>query len=147
MAIKYCWAATRRESSLKGVMKLLFSGLCGFPWCFTVPVCGGVGCFCVVVCLPVPCFVVRFIALLRLFVALSPVLAQRPWVWRCCALWRCLWCVVVFLVVLSLVARLVRCCGVLCWRVYVVLPCAVFRCCFGRWLVPGVAACFLGVCW
>ena len=82
----------------------------------------------VVVCLPVLSFVVRFVALLLLFVASSPVLARCLWVWRWRALWRFLWCIVLFLLVLCLVARVVRCCGVLCRRACFVSPCVVFRC-------------------
>ena len=104
---------------------------CGFPLCFAVPVCGGLGRF--VLWCASPCCVVWFVLLrcisfFLLFSVLSPVLARRPWVWRCCALRSYLWCVVLFLLVLCWVARLVRCCGVLCWRACVVLPCAVFRC-------------------
>ena len=85
-----------------------------------VPVCGWLGCVHVVVshallCLPVLGCVVCFVAVILLFAALSPVLARRPWVWRCCALWRCLRSVGLFLPALCLAARLVRCCGVLSW--------------------------------
>ena len=107
---------------------LCWRALCGFPRCFAVPVCGDLGRFRVVVCLLVLCCVLRFFAVLLLFVALSPVLARCPWVWRWRALWRFLWCVVLFLLVLCLVARLVRCCCVLFWRACFVLPCVVFRC-------------------
>ena len=75
----------------------------------------GLGCFPVVVCLPVLFLVVRFVAVLLLFVALSPVLARCLRVWRWRALRGFLWCVVLFLLVLCLVARLVPCCGVPCW--------------------------------
>ena len=102
--------------------------LCCFPWSLAVPVCGGLGPFCVVVCFILLCFVVRFVAVLLSYVALSSVLAPCPWVWRCGALRRRLWCVVMFLLVLYLVACLLRCCGVLCWHACVVLACAVFCC-------------------
>ena len=80
------------------------------------------------VCLPVLCGVVRFVAVSLLLAALPPVLAGRPLMWRCCALWRCLWCLGLLLPVLYLVARLVRCSGLLCCRACLVLTCGVFRC-------------------
>ena len=103
----------------------------------------GPGCFCVVVCLPVQCFVVRFVAVLLLFVALSPVLARCPSVWRWRTLWRFFWCVVLFPLVLCLVARLMRCCGVLCWPACFVSSCVVF-CCL---LVAGWCLVLMPVFW
>ena len=55
--------------------------------------------------------------------ALSPVLAQRLLVWPCCALWLCL-CAPPCCI---LVARVVRCSGVLCWRACVVSARGAFR--------------------
>ena len=107
-----CWAASLCAVVLSCVV-VRCCALCGAGlwWSWAVPCCG-VSC-----CGVPPCAVwcaVRFVAVFMLFAALSPVLARRPWVWRCCALWRSLWCVELFLPVLCLVARLVGCCGALC---------------------------------